>query len=213
VTAVIHDYVERFDINDTVVYIVPDPDPCSPLENDNLGSMVCFHRRYELGHPHNYRSQDYRGWNEVREAIIKDHDVAVILPLFLFDHSGITISTSAEPFCASDSVGWDWGSVGFIYASRARVRENFMVKRLTKEILTRATEVLVAEVREYASYLEGDVYGFIITAKDSETCEECGHEEEPEILESCWGFIGNIDDCRKEARSVAELKAGSRARA
>ena len=114
----IHDYVEKFDVNDKVVYIVPDPDPFSPLENDNLGTMVCFHRRYELGHPHNYRSEDYGGWNEVREAIIKDHDVAVILPLFLFDHSGITLSTTADQFRACDSAGWDWGCVGFVYASK-----------------------------------------------------------------------------------------------
>ncbi len=209
----IHDYVEKFDVNDKVVYIVPDPDPYSPLENDNLGTMVCFHRRYELGHPHNYRSEDYAGWNEVREAIIQDNDVAVILPLFLFDHSGITISTSAEQFRACDSAGWDWGCVGFIYVSKARVLENFMVKRITKQVLKRATEVLVAEVKEYASYLEGEAYGFIITAKDGETCEECGHEAEPEVVESCWGFIGDIDHCRQEARSVAELKAGSHARA
>jgi hypothetical protein len=199
----IHDYVEKFDVDDNVVYIVRDPDPFSPLENDSLGTMVCFHRRYELGHPHSYRSEDYRGWNEVREAIIKDNDVAVILPLFLFDHSGITISTSAEQFQACDSARWDWGCVGFIYVSKARVRENFMVKRITKGILARATEVLVAEVKEYASYLEGDVHGFIITKKDGETCQGCGHKE-PEIVESCWGFIGEIDYCRREARAVAE---------
>jgi hypothetical protein len=79
-----------------------------------------------------------------------------------------------------------------------------MVTRITKEVLTRATEVLVAEVKEYASYLGGEVYGFVITAKDGETCEECGHQTEPEIIESCWGFIGDIDYCRREAQSVAE---------
>jgi hypothetical protein len=200
----IRDYVEKFDVNTNVVYIVPDPDPFSPLQNDNLGTMVCFHRRYELGHPHTYCSENYSGWNDIREAIIKDNDVAAILPLFLFDHSGITISTSAEQFRACDSAGWDWGCVGFIYVTKARVREDFMVTRITKEVLTRATEVLVAEVKEYASYLEGEVYGFVITAKDGETCEECGHQGKPEIIESCWGFIGDIDYCRREAQSVAE---------
>ncbi len=88
-----------------------------------------------------------------------------------------------------------------------------MVKRITKEVLKRTTEVLVAEAKEYASYLEGEAYGFIVTAKDGETCQECGHQKEPDVLDSCWGFIGDIDYCRQEARSVAELKAGSRARA
>ena len=29
--------------------IFDDLNPCSPREFDNLGTMVCFHRRYDLG--------------------------------------------------------------------------------------------------------------------------------------------------------------------
>ena len=38
----------------------------------------------------------------------------LILPLYLMDHSGLSIRTSSELFRMCDSAGWDWGCVGFI---------------------------------------------------------------------------------------------------
>ena len=46
-------------------------------------------------------------------------------------------------------------------------------------------------MRTYASYLEGDVYGYVVKHK------VYGLEE------SCWGFYG-MDYCKSEATSVAD---------
>lgn len=82
----------------------------SPRNWDNLGTMICFHNRYTLGDKHDYDTDDYNGWGEMEKAIIKDNDVAIILPLYLYDHSGITIATS--PF------GCRWDSGVYLHIQR-----------------------------------------------------------------------------------------------
>ena len=171
----------------------------SPREWDNLGTMVCFHGRYNLGDKHEYSKprdffldllsehenellagacpdvlsrlfyywKNHDGandalclellnmaeelthsqlgdafpadklgqviakddpawlWEMVEEElspgdlrdIVEDLDKYIILPLFLYDHSGITMSTG--PF----SCPWDSGQVGWIYAPKQKFIE------------------------------------------------------------------------------------------
>ena len=119
--------------------------------DDNLGTMVCWHRRYQLGDKHSY-SEPYfflqhlaasagrsvagdESFKELREAAINNY---VIEPLYLYDHGGITISMA--PFTCP----WDSGQVGFIYAERK--------DRAEEEIL----EAFSKEVEEYDNYLRGE---------------------------------------------------------
>jgi hypothetical protein len=174
--------VKEFKTKDKVLKIFIDESPESPRTAwDNLGTMVCFHRRYDLGDKHNYSSSDYDSWDEVEKAIIKQEDVAVILPLYLYDHSGITMNTTGF------SCGWDSGQVGFIYVSRETLRKEYSVKRISNKIVEKATKLLLGEVETYDQFLKGDVYGFKVF--NVETCDKgCEHEEE---IDSCWGFFGD----------------------
>jgi hypothetical protein len=175
------------------IKIVQDTDPSSPREDDNLGTMVCFHKRYDLGDKHDYNHIEYDSWGEQRKDIEKTENVCVILPLYLYDHSGITISTS--PF----GCNWDSGQVGWIFVSKEDVRKEFGVKRITKEIIEKVTNILESEVETYDQYLMGDVYGYEIC--EVVTCSE-GHEHENE-LDSCWGFYGS-EYCMEEAESIVK---------
>lgn len=184
--------------NDTHKLIVRyDEDAESPREWSNLGKMICFHGRYDLGDKHDYKSPEdffldllddshdelvandgftsrlYYFWkqvivddgdlvddlaiqflgimedetypklgdefpaarfgrmvaeadsawideflNDVEEDefqdILDSLDKYIILPLYLYDHSGITMSTSVF------SCPWDSGQVGWIYASKQK---------------------------------------------------------------------------------------------
>ena len=120
--------VKTYKISDTKeLRIVQDGDVESPRTScDNLGTMICFHNRYNLGDKHEYSSSSFNNWNELKEQIKKDHDIAVILPLYLYDHSGITIST--EPF----SCNWDSGQIGWAFVSKETVRKELDYKRIPK---------------------------------------------------------------------------------
>ena len=194
--------LESFKLSDTKEFkIFYDETPENPRSWDNISTMICFHRRYNLGDNHDYNSSDYDNWNELKKQIEKDHDIAVILPLYLYDHSGITISTS--PF----SCDWDSGQVGFIFITKDQIRSNWNIKRVTKKWIDRATEILESDVKTYDQYLTGDTYGFQVIEK---TICECGHVEENE-LDSCWGFFGTdwkengiLEYLSKEEREIIE---------
>lgn len=161
------------------VKVVQDENPLNPREEyDNLCTMVCFHSRYNLGDKHDFDIESIK-------EFVKRKDV-FSLPLYLYDHSGITISTT--PF----SCRWDSGQVGYIYIERDTFLKEFGFKKMTKKAKERLNNILTGEVEEYDSYLTGDVYGFIV------------EDEEGDTIESCWGFNGDQEYCLKEGVSTAE---------
>ena len=168
------------------VEIIRDDDPMSPREWDNVGTLVCFHKRYKLGDEHRLSTSQFGSWAEMREYLEKEEGAIVVLPLYLIDHSGISMSVAdfGDP--------WDSGQVGFIYTTASVVRAMYMRKRITKNLLARVIEGLKGEVATYDQYLTGDVWGYVITDDDGET------------VDSCFGFFGH-DTVEEEAN--AALKA------
>ena len=152
--------------------LVQDSSADSPRNWDNLGTMICFHNRYDLGDKHNYNADDYSGWGEMEKAIIKEENPAVILPLYLYDHSGISISTS--PF----SCRWDSGQIGFILVSKKKALEEIGGKIVTAKLKERIEKQLEGEVETYDQYVRGEMYGFQIV------------DENDDIIDSCYGFFG-----------------------
>ena len=164
--------------------IEPDDNCESPRDWDNLGIMVCSHRRYDLGDDNPKIDYDnFHSWSDIEYYLATVLDAGVILPLYLYDHSGITMATT--PF----SCPWDSGQVGFIYASRERIRAEFSVKRISKKLREKVEGILRSEVKDYDQYLTGDVYGYII------------EDDNGDELESCWGFCGE-DSAREEGEAV-----------
>lgn len=59
-------------------------------------------------------------------------------------------------------------------------------------------EVAESIVKEWSHYLDGEVYGYDIVDEDGDS------------LDSCWGFIGDMEDCEKEALSTLQYFADKR---
>jgi hypothetical protein len=166
-----------------VAKIYRDDNPGSPRDWDNLGTLVCFHRSYSLGDKgHGFSHDSFEGWDDLEATLRKDHDAAIVLPLYLYDHSGLTISTS--PF----SCPFDSGRIGVTYVTRAKLLEGYSKKRLSPKLLATATRVLEDEVKAYDQFLRGDVYGYVIEGEEGD---------------SCWGFYG-IDEAKEAALESLE---------
>jgi hypothetical protein len=167
--------------------IEQDTDPMNPrTEWDNLCTMVCFHNRYDLGDKTDYRSEDYNGWDELKEGIIENEGDIVILPLYLYDHSGITISTN--PF----NCNFDSGRIGFIFVSKHTIKKEGIDE-------TKVIEYLENEVETYDKYLTGDVYRYEIY--EVETCS-LGHEHKT-LIECCGSYMSE-EECESEGQSVLQ---------
>jgi len=154
--------------------IYPDEDPDNPRSWDNLGKMICFHKRYDLGDKHDYKKLDFNEWDELREEIEIDNPGCLIRPLFLMDHSGLSISIG--PF----GCPWDSGQIGFIFITQKSIKEIFDGNE------NKGEQCLIGEVETYDQYLRGDIYRFILRDKP---CEKCGGLGE--ILDQSGGFYGN----------------------
>ncbi len=158
----------------------------SPREDDNLGTMICFHNRYNLGDKHSYHKDDFDSWAELEKQIIKDNGDSIILPLYLYDHSGITIKTT--PF----NCGFDSGRVGLIFISKEKVRNEYNTKRINKNLLNKVTEYLIAEVKTYDKYLTGEIYQYNIIKDD-------------ESIDSCYGYYSE-EDAINDAKSIIDYR-------
>jgi len=167
---------------DLKLVIEQDMNPEDPRDWDNLGVMVCGHRRYTLGDVQVKNSDEWT--NEAKKA-----SGGVVLPLYLYDHSVQRIST--ESFVGrAQHAEWDSGKLGFIYATAAAIRKTFNVKRITKSIMTKAIAALKAEVEVYNQWLSGNIWGFVLSKV--KTCD-LGYDHDEEI-DSCWGFYGDDFD-------------------
>ena len=179
---------------DYVITVAQDTFVESPREWDNMGTMVCWHRNYNLGDVDGAKEYGEFGsqsnfWIELAgiedEGQELDMDKVmelaykrnIILPLYLYDHSGITMNTTGF------SCGWDSGCVGFIYVSLEQVRKEYSAKRVSKKLRARIEKYLTGEVETYDSYLTGDVRGFSIVRNDDD-----GDEID---VNSCWGYFGD----------------------
>ncbi len=152
----------------------------SPREWDNLGTMVCFHSRYDLGDKHELTVENTK-------SLVKGRDT-IALPLYLYDHSGITMNTTGF-HCP-----WDSGQVGWILVKRERVRKEFEKKRISKKLLDKVIEILRSEVGIYDSYIKGNVFGY-------EIVEETGGDGDS--VDSCWGYF-SYEHMLEDAKNVIE---------
>lgn len=157
-----------------------DDDAESPRECDNNGIMVCWHRNYCLGDKHDHKTpQDFLDWKQEQ-----GDDIIACLPLYLYDHSGITMSTGAF------SCQWDSGQVGWIIATRESLESGG--HKVDDLDVAKVEEWLRGEVETYDQHIRGDRWGFILRGPIPETCPLCERDyNEGEEEESCWGFYGD----------------------
>ena len=194
----------------------------SPRDWDNLCTMICWHRHYNLGDKHDYDGiEDFfqslceevlsKGYDETDELywqdmfkMLDESNLILIKPINMYDHSGITVSTS-NGYPYNDR--WDAGCVGFIYVTKKRIFNECggITEENWKE---RADKYLEGEMETYDQYCRGEVYGFrlIKTVVKQEKCPHCGevireYEEETEE-DSCWGFYG---DCLEDNGILGNL--------
>jgi len=172
--------------------VYQDEQPESPREWDNFGKMVCWHNGYELGDKHDWEIEDFRDFIKTERPII--------LSLYLYDHSGIGMSTSnvAYPY----NCPWDAGQVGFIYITEKDVLRELKRKKMTKVLHEHALDMLQNEVDVYHQYLQGDVYYFSVVRPKN--CKECKSNID-ERLDSCGGFYG-VDSAIKEGKEAIDLE-------
>ena len=141
--------------------------PENPRSWDNLGTMLCCHRDYRLGDCNTNRETeeqlakicrkygksdeeiDEMTFAEEVQFILNQEDVCGF-PLWLYDHSGISMSTTRQS-------AWDSSFVGLIFVEK----DSYLAQMGLKEDIywkVRAEKTLESEIEIYSDFLEGNVY-------------------------------------------------------
>jgi len=159
------------------VKVLYDEDPINPRKDwDNVTVMVHWHRRYELGD----KRIESCGKDELIAKCQEEGDpILAILPLYLLDHSGLSVSTG------SFSCMFDSGHVGWVYINKSKAEEMM-------GMTANWEEVIKGDVKTYDDYLTGQVFGYVVEGRDGN------------ILESVWGFVGDLEYCLSEGKKTAE---------
>jgi hypothetical protein len=171
------------------ILIEQDNNPINPrMENANLGNMLCKHRRYSLGDENNISIQQI--YHDVLDMLNGKKKDVVVLPLYLYDHSGITMNTTGF------SCPWDSGLVGCIYADYNRIRSWYGVKKVTKNLIEKVKDMFRSEVKVYDNYISGNVYCYTIL-KDNEEMDSCGGYPYEDALLEAKAIVDNMHSHKK----------------
>lgn len=231
--------------NKYTLEVIQDEYPDDPRNWSNVCTMICWHRRYDLGDKHNYDDSDelfddilhdvcemkYEDFQELsteeKYKLICESNKIYIKELNLYDHNGLTISTSSD-YPYNDY--WDAGCVGWIYVSKKKAMEEWggipekdengefikipyehpngnvtysvKYKPITEEKWKEVAEYhMNNEVKVYDQYLRGDVYGYTLikTVTIQEKCPHCGEViREYEDEEELDSCWGFYGDCLEE---------------
>lgn len=119
----------------------------------------------------------------------QERGARVVLPLSVYEHSGITMFVGHQDY-TFDPGGWDTSYVGFIFDTPEGIKECMGDPATISD--EEITEALKAEVKLYASYLEGDVTGYYV------------EDEETGFSEGCGGYVGDSKYCEQQCFTTLE---------
>jgi hypothetical protein len=121
----------------------------------------------------------------------------VILPVYAYEHGGVTISTG------SFNCPWDSGQLGYIYATKDKILESLgreKGRRLGPKDKAKAREIMESEIKVFDQYLTGDVWCWEIESRSVSALEAQTSEDEQDdedfnpsewsMRESCYGCYG-----------------------
>lgn len=187
-------------VGNATIHIVQDPEPLNPRTDwDNPWEWYSNHRRYSFDYRDGKRleiddvytadwDKEDHGDESLCEAILRQNpDFLDVQPIYLFDHSGLSVSLG------SFNDPWDSGVGAIAVITRKKAEEYWPdLKGDDEKLKERAYKALESEVEAFDKYLRGDVYGYIVHANDGEG-------------DSCFGFY-DIKDALEEGAACVSVK-------
>ena len=149
------------------IHIEYEEDPFGPGDWSLLGTFVHKSNRYSFAND-DINVRDYSS-SEIQELL----DSSIYLPVYMYDHSGITINTTGF------SCPWDSGLFGYYIVDKDKVRYEYSVKRISKKLKEKCEKILKNEIQLWDDYCTGNVFSYSVQDNDGN------------VIDSCSGYYGN----------------------
>lgn len=167
-----------------------DSDVIEHIENrvDMADDAACD--RYDYEDPKRDAAiQRHMEWRPRRRAAALEASGCAYLPVFMMAHSGVSISTGSGMFRACDPQGWDWGQVGWIYATKDKVDSE------CNGDIEKAKACLESEIEIMNQFISGDVYWYKISVDEDDAERDCDLTAYTAFVDglclSCGGLYGH----------------------
>ena len=149
--------------------VVYDPDPTSPDDWDNLGTIYANNRNYN---PQNHMMDEIVSTDENGQwHVDKDY---IFIKIYCYIHSGIALSTSRS---GQFSDSFDSALFGLMAVHKDKAKKEFGDPTIA-ENYDKITKCLEGEVESWDQYYQGEVFGYEVL------------DEDDDVIDSCWGFYG-----------------------
>lgn len=200
-------YYKKIELdNGNTLLVRHEEGPDSPRNWDNLGIITAAHPRYSLSdNGWGFQRGEFSSREEHVKFLKDEYGAVVIKPLYLYDHSGLALSTTSFVGRAQHAE-WDSGMIGFIFATRADILNRFDRKKLSKKLLERVNQVLENEVELFDLYIQGDVFYFTIENSEGEVVDSCGGFFGSDFVENALTEHAELNDAEIERLENAEWK-------
>jgi len=173
------------------IKLEPDQDCESPLVSDDVHITYRKGARTILGND----PVEYEEFERIGAEI--DSGLLIGRPVYAYVHSGVALRTgSFQGLLPQGHAEFDSGQSGYIYVTKKTALEWHGGKVLSAKKREKTLESLESVLSEFAKWLNGDCWGFII------------EDENGKQLDSCWGFIGQ-EYAMEAAKEAADSHATS----
>lgn len=167
----------------------------SPRNWDNLGLMVLSHKQYDFPNDVKVNFGDFFNWEEVKKHLKKEHKAIHILPVQIYDHSGVRL------YVGTTHDRWDGGQVGFVFTTEEQIKKSGQESLTAKEI----KKILTGEVDIYSKYVNGEVYFSEVKDENGEVVDGggCGFYSREEAEECAKSTIARLEQWDRAGQQKA----------
>ena len=180
--------------------IMDDDQPLNPRTDwdGNIGTLNLWWNRYALGDNEGKGDPDDMLSDIIRDNVPQekwtdeklDYDMSVgekitllqeyilLMPCYIYEHSGLAISCSNSGYPFNDR--WDSGCAGFIYTTKDKCKEQW--GKIDDDWKQQASEELKDEIHQYDMYLQNECYGYRQEKYNPK-------EDDWDEIEAVWGFL------------------------
>ena len=153
-------------------------DSCeSPREWDNLTVIVTIeNNRNAIGDFQVNSSEELR-------QMLEDKKAKYAIPLYMYEHSGISLKCFEEKVEYPYNDQWDAGCIGMVFTTEELLKDTGLTHMTKNEVI----DQMKAEIDTYSHWCSGECYGFRLSKVSD--CDKCNQTVEQEI-DSCYGFYG-----------------------
>jgi hypothetical protein len=186
-----NDALETIEYNDYEIEIYYDQDVPSPREYDELCMLVLSHRKYSWPNESEVKFDDFNSWEGVEERLRNTYNIALIRPVFGYDHSGVVLKVGVDGLNPFPDARWDSGQAGFAVITKEKATEIMGIQDFDAKANEQLLQCVVGAVDEFSAWASGEVYAFSVLDDDGA------------VVDSCCGFY-DYDTAISEAKASVD---------